>query len=102
MEITVSDDRPPLLPILAAGLLAGVVGVLAAALLGVAGMAPSGLRSLLGIGIGLLVGLLLKDRLIGLYEARWGGAETDDSDATAAGSGDTGEEAMVDGPDSSA
>jgi len=70
-------------------------------------MPPSGLRSLLGIGIGLLVGLLLKDRLIAIYEARWGGAESAAgeaaaSEAPAAGSGDAGEEAVAEGPDSSA
>ena len=70
MKITVADDRPPLVPILTVGLIAGVVAVLAAAVLGAAGMGASGLRSLLGIGAGLLVGLLLKDRFVAVYEAK--------------------------------
>lgn len=74
MKITVSDDRPPLVPIVAVGLLAGVVAVLGSALLGSVGMPPSGLRSLLGMGLGLLVGLLSKNRVVAGYEARRGGS----------------------------
>ena len=88
MKITVSDDRPPILPIVAVGLLAGLVAVAATGLLGVAGMGPSGARSLLAIAVGLLVGLLLKDRVVAAYEARWGSpgdAEEADDDGEPSG-----------------
>ncbi|MEF8776360.1 MAG: hypothetical protein V5A43_07655 [Haloarculaceae archaeon] len=95
MKITVSDDRPPLVPIVAVGLLAGVVAVLGSALLGSVGMAPSGLRSLLGMGLGLLVGLLSKDRVVAGYQARRGGpvggSEDDVLDDTDEASGEIGD-----------
>jgi hypothetical protein len=81
MKITVSDDRPPIVPILAVGLLAGIVAVAFSGVLGVAGMGETGLRTLLSIGLGLLVGLLLKDRFVAFYRRHRGTAGDSEADA---------------------
>lgn len=80
MKITVSDDRPPIVPILAVGLIAGLVAVAFSGVLGVAGMGQSGLRSLLAIGLGLLVGLLIKGRFVAFYRVHRGTAGEPDAE----------------------
>ncbi len=85
MKITVSDDRPPLAPILLVGLIAGLVAVGTAGVLAAAGLPPSGLRTLLGIGVGLLVGLLLKGRFVRRYEAWRDGPDESPDEGSEAG-----------------
>lgn len=74
MEIRVSDDRPPIVPIVGVGLFAGVVAVVASSALA-AGVGESTLTTLVGLGFGLLVGLLVKGRAVAAYEDRRGGEE---------------------------
>lgn len=69
MEIRVSDDRPPIVPIVGVGLFAGVVAVVASSALA-AGVGESTLTTLVGLGFGLLVGLLVKGRAVAAYEDR--------------------------------
>jgi hypothetical protein len=89
MEITVSDDRPPIVPILLTGLVAGVVTVLVSAMFESVGVGRP-LSSAVAIGFGLLAGQLLKDSVVGAYrDFRGSETDADGADAgTAAGEGE--------------
>ena len=65
MKIRVADDRPAFVPVLIAGLVAGLGTLVAQSGLIAAGMGPGGLTSLLAIGTGLFVGLVARGPIEG-------------------------------------
>ncbi len=57
MKITVDDDRPALVPVVLAGVVAVAGMLLAQAGLDVAGVGSGGLTSAVAVGIGVFIGL---------------------------------------------